>query len=186
MKYTLTLPEGTITYKGGNYHGTATTGHWSPANPDTFGGLKDKDTVSVVCTFNLNPTMPHNVPMPGYSDYYGLCVGACEKGDTAAITRMETAKYYSTKTGQLVQYPLDGVMQTTTTTNAVATPENIFYNAQSESQPSTVLSNNRGTLPALVYNWTMTYNGSNDICSNGKDVEIVYGYGDPMDGDTEA
>lgn len=175
MEYHLTLPQGTISVRNGIFQGSQTNVIWSPCNPNEMGGWMDGDELNVVCTFNLNPPI---TPLPGSGEYAGLCVGACSDQDTTGITQLitEAQQIYVPNVGQLLGTSSGQQI----TTNATPASGNIFYNAQSTSGDFPLTPSTRGTLSNYIYKWVMFYNGSNTVVPSGSNVEIVFGYGDPM------
>lgn len=180
MHYHLTLPMGSIKVRNHLFYGSQTIGQWSPFPPDVAGGLQDGDTLTVVCTFNLNPDIS---PQPPAHEYVGLCVGACAKSNPAAATALLTQAQRIT----LGTPASKGSLLGTTISTASSRPSAsfMFYAAQGSVMPAVTLGNNRGTLSQYIYRWTMTYNGQNTVAQNGDDVEIVYGYGDPQSGEVD-
>ena len=173
--YHLTLPKGTITKSHGEmYHGSHTTAVWAPYNPLTVGGWKKGDTVEIMCTFNLEPDNLDKKDWPPAKNYNGLCVGACMASDKAAVTQLiASAKRLALgNKGQLIGSHITKANK--------KSYNDIFYNAQLTILPNIELNpSNRGTLTGLVYEWTLTYNDEQDVASP-KDIELVFGYGDPM------
>jgi hypothetical protein len=176
MTYHLTLPQGLITFRNGMYQGSNTQAVWSPCNPNEAGGWQNGDILIVSCSFNLNPSMP--TPPPA-REYAGLCAGACNATNQTAVTGLiNQAKGLPFSTpGRLLG---SGI-----TTSATAAATNLFYNATSVTGTFPLRPASRGTLTNYVYQWTMTYNGSNTV-ANGNTVEIVFGYGDPMDSEVDS
>jgi len=179
MHYVVTLPQGDITItRNHTFVGSHTSAAWAPFNPDNAGGWKDGDTLTVVCTFNLNPDIS---PLPVASDYWGLCVGACSASNQAEITDLENLAYmlpFSDRVGALLGSNISS--------SSSATSQDIFFGATSTATTIALSPSSRGTLTNYVYKWVMTYNGSNTVVSSGTDVEIVYGYGDPQHGEDQS
>lgn len=181
MQYSLTLPKGVIVVRGGIFTGSNTTAIWSPCNPNELGGWLDGDQLTVVCTFNLNPPIS---PQPGAGEYAGLCAGACSDTDKVGVAALisQATSLFVPNPGQLLS--TNGISQITS--NPTATADNIFYNAQSTTGNFTLTPASRGTLSNYIYQWTMTYNGNNTVVSDGTHVEIVFGYGDPMNSEVDS
>lgn len=175
MEYSLTLPKGAITKtRKGIYQGSNTEAQWAPFNPNLNGGWKSGDTLDVICTFNINP--PGITPPPA-GEYVGLCAGACHINSPIEIAKLirEATSIGSGNPGKLVG---NGIVKGAKTDSA------IFYNAVATTH-TIVLPNGRGTLTNYVYKWAMTYNDTNTVAT-GEDVEIVFGYGDPMNSEVES
>lgn len=174
--YTLVLPLGAITYGNNRWRGDTTEGTWHPANPNTFGGLNDGDIVTITCTFNYNPDV---TPLPPAREYYGLAVGSCSATDQPAINGLKRAIGGTARAGGLIR---GGHMTESQSPSA----SDIFYKAVGIMTPSVALTpSSRGTIPPLYYQWTMTYNGNNNVVTDGSNVEIVFGYGDPHVGEND-
>jgi len=172
QKYRLTLPIGQIHFKNNLWIGSQTTANFLPWNPEVVGGWKTGDTLQVMCAFDLNPNI---TPLPPATEYQGLVVGALNN-PTAAEIRALKQTITGTWSG--------GTVQAGITTNSSPGATDIFYNATSLSAPPLQLTpSSRGTLPSLVYEWTMTYNASGNFNPNG--IELVFGYGDPMDSEVQ-
>lgn len=179
MHYLVTLPQGSITITRNNtFVGSQTAAAWAPFNPDNAGGWNDGDTLSVVCTYNLNPG---TTPLPPASEYWGLCVGACSASNQAGVTALKSLAYRLPSTDQV-----GALLGTNISVSASPNPQDIFYGATSATTTIPLKPPSRGTLTNYVYKWTMTYNGSNTVVTSGDDVEIVYGYGDPQHGDDQS
>jgi hypothetical protein len=176
MIYHLTLPKGLITFRHGIYQGSNTQAVWSPCNPTDNGGWQNGDTLMVSCSFNLNPNIA--VPPPS-SEYAGLCAGSCSGKDQTTINALiaQAQAIYVPTPGQLLG---NGI-----TTSATPADSNLFYNAASVTGTFVLKPAGRGTLPNYIYQWTMTYNGTNTV-ADGNDVEIVFGYGDPMNSEVDS
>lgn len=168
MDYVLILPEGAITENRGKFVGSKTVGIWSPHNPDYNGiGWQAGDTLTVVATFNLNPNTP---TLPPASEYYGLSCAALNDPTPSGISNIE-----NWLKGQAA-----GVAGAGITTNT--TPDNntdIFFNAVPYRTNIQLQPSSRGTISNIVYKWTMDYN-ANYVGVNPLNVELIYGYGDPM------
>jgi peptidyl-Lys metalloendopeptidase len=173
--YTLTLPEGTISVRNKIFKGSQTEAIWSPCNPNEVGGWLQGDQLAVICSFNLNPPI---TPQPSASEYCGLCVGACSDQDTNGIATLisEAQGIYVPNPGQLLG--VNSLNQVTTNTTPVAS--NIFYSADMTAGTFPLTPATRGTLSNYIYQWSLTYNGDNTIVPSGSNVEVVFGYGDPM------
>lgn len=185
MEYTLTLPKGAITKtRNGIYQGSTTEAQWAPFNPNDRlapnKGWQPGDTLSVVCTFNLNP--PGVTPPPPAKEYVGLCAGACATDNPSEIAKLikEATRITTPAPGRLVGNGIELKPQTPTAPAATS----IFYNAVATTQ-TVVLSGSRGTLTDYVYKWTMEYNAANTVAT-GTTVEIVFGYGDPMNSEVQS
>lgn len=168
--YTLTLPGGTITLADGVYAGSVTTGQWSPYPPATVGGLKDGDTVTACCTFALSPDVS---PLPPGADYLGLSIGACSSSNTAGLSAMQ-AQASAITSGSADSAGI--LLGSALSTHSTPTNADLFYGVTSQENASQTLPGNRGSLAACVYQWSMTYNGSNTVAHNGQDVTLVYAY----------
>lgn len=178
MEYHLTLPQGTITLRNHIFTGSETQGSWSPFNPNNLGGWKDGDTLTVVCTFNLNPDLN---PLPSASEYWGLCVGACAATDNSQVQSL-----LNQARGLSSRYRTGALLGNYITTETDANYSYIFYKATSTAVTVDLQPSSRGTLTNYIFRWDMTYNGNNRVVSSGDDVELVYGYGDPQYGDDES
>lgn len=181
MEYHLTLPQGTISVRNGIFKGSQTNVIWSPCNPNEMGGWMDGDELNVVCTFNLNPPIS---PLPGAGEYAGLCVGSCSDQDATGIAQLvaEAQQILVPNIGQLLGTSSGQQI----TTNATPAAGNIFYNAQPTSGDFPLTPSSRGSLSGYIYKWVMYYNGSNTVVPGGSNVEIVFGYGDPMWSETDS
>ena len=139
--------------------------------------------MTVTCTFNPYPgiaagTSKDDFVGPAASEYMGVCVGALNNPTAAEIASLKSQIAGS--------YVGNGKLFAGVTANATASASDIFYGATSTSLPSALALKgktesgvSRGSLPAgLIYSWTMTYNGAGGF--NGTDVELIFGYGDPM------
>ena len=172
MRYQLTLPKGAITLRNHIYTGSQTDMIWSPVNPIKKGGWKDGDTLSVTCTFNLTPETD---PLPNSTEYVGLSAGACNSNDTGKVNALiQAAKSLPLKSKGAL---LGGI-----TKNKSPEPQDIFYAATFESATFQLEPASRGELKDYIYHWEMKYNGANTV-TDGDHVEIVFGYGDPMESD---
>lgn len=171
MKYTLTLPKGQISFKHNLFIGSTTAGQWAPMNPAVNGGWKNGDILQVSCTYNLNPNIH---PLPSASAYEGLVVGALNNATKAQIDAL-MRRIISTWSG--------GTVVAGITTNGSPGPGDIFYAAKAEKFSAPLSPPSRGTLTNLVYEWTMTYNGGGGY--NPNNVELVFGYGDPQESETD-
>lgn len=168
--YTLTLPQGVITENRGQFVGSETHGIWSPVNPKALGGWKDGDTLTVVCTFNLNPE--NTADLPPASSYFGLSAAAINNASsTAGETAINQAKTW-------LASQRAGIVGAGITTGS-ASSSFLFYNASSETENIPLVPTTRGTITDIVYEWNMTYN-ANYPNVTVKDIEIIFGYGDPM------
>lgn len=168
--YTLTEPKGQITFRDKKWYGSKVEGHWAPYNPNIVGGWKDGDTLTVSVTFNVDPTMPPGQPQPPASQYYGLCVAALNEPTEQEIEAVD--KKMSGSTGR------SGGLFGGITTSAIA-GSNIFYNAKSTPLGASVPVAGGGNLSAtLIFMWTMQYNAKGGF--NAQDIELIFGYGDPM------
>ena len=173
--YHLTLDKAAIIYKNGNFLGSSPDTTWSPISPynKTLNGWQDGDKFCIVCTFNLNPDIN---PQPDPELYAGLCVGACKQGTKEVDELVKMAKNVFLPTqGQILTIVNSTPIIVTEADNPPETA--IFYNAIASKYTYT-LPNNRGKLKNYIYKWEMTYNGNNTIVT-GKNVEIIFGYGDP-------
>lgn len=176
MQYFLTLPKGKITFRNGMYQGSNTEAVWAPCNPNDVGGWQNGDTLTVNCTFNLNPT---NVVPPPSTEYAGLCVGSCNAANTAGVKALISE-------AQAIFVPNPGkILGSTISTSPTPAPNAIFYNAKSMTGTFALQPASRGSLNNYIFQWTMTYNANNTI-ANGTDVEIVFGYGDPMTSEVDS
>jgi len=180
MQYTLTLPAGVITVRNGIYKGSNTQAQWAPCNPLQNGGWKAGDTLLVTCTLNLSPNVN---PMPPSTDYAGLCAGACAANNQAAVNAL---------TALAVNLPIPNpgqLLGTGITTSATAIPSAIFYNCIATTGTFVLPAPppNRGTLTNYIYQYSMAYNAGNTItgAGGGNNVEIVFGYGDPMNSEVD-
>jgi hypothetical protein len=175
MRYQLTLPKGAIKRRGTVYIGSHTDMIWSPVNPEDNGGWKNGDILSVTCSFNLNPDVN---PKPPSYDYGGLCAGACNSGDSSAVAALiRAAKNLPLRTTGVL-------LNSGMTTNTTPASDNIFYGATYEAATfhlERTYPNNK-TLVNYKYHWEMIFNGANTV-ADGENVEIVFGYGDPMESD---
>lgn len=170
MVYHLTLEKGAITYRNGIYRGSSTQAVWSPWNPLETGGWKAGDQLSVVCTFNLNPDVN---PKPPAKEYVGLCVGACNSTNSDEVNKLEN---------QARQLPLGtkGALLGSNITKSDSPGDSaIFYKAGPTAITIQLEPTSRGQLENYIYKWVMNYNAANTVAS-GKEVEIVFGYGDPQ------
>jgi hypothetical protein len=173
MRYQLTLPKGAISRRGTIYVGSHTDMIWSPVNPEENGGWKNGDVLSVTCSFNLNPDVD---PRPPSYDYGGLCAGACNSDNTSEIeTLIKAAKNLPLRTTGVL-------LNSKMTTNTTPVSDNIFYGATSEAATFQLEPASRGQLVNYKYHWEMIFNGANTV-ADGDHVEIVFGYGDPMESD---
>ncbi len=213
ITYHLTLDKAAITYKNGIYTGKDPQSTWSPINPDkeTADGWQNGDILSVVCTFDLNPVVKNELgqiePQPGANEYSGLCVGACMAGTDDVSKLINKARGLALpNVGQILT--LDA-SKPTIITDAVKPPNTaIFYNAIKSTYTYTLNKVNNITkkhekLNNYIYKWELTYNGNNTVVKatkvkvkdektgkekeviipKEKNVEIVFGYGDPHVGD---
>lgn len=171
MKYTLTLPKGQIKFKHNLFVGSTTAGQWAPMNPAVNGGWKDGDILQVSCTYNLNPKIN---PLPPASAYEGLVVGALNNATQAQINALMQSIIGTWSGGTVVA----GI-----TTSRSPGPGDIFYGAAAQKFSAPLKPSSRGKLTNLVYEWTMTYNGNGGF--NPDNVELVFGYGDPQDSETD-
>jgi len=178
--YNLTLQKGAIKVRNGIFTGSSTEAVWSPVNPNENGGWKDADTVTVVCTFNLNPNIS---PQPSSNNYAGLCVGACSDQDKTGINFLikQAQGIFVPNPGQLLTYGAPS----TITEDSTPADGNIFYGAQSTVGTFSLTPSSRGILTNYIYQWQLIYNGSNLVAPNGN-VELVFGYGDPQFSDTDS
>lgn len=176
MTYNLTLPKGFITFRNGIYQGSNTEAVWSPCNPDDNSGWQDGDILIITCSLNINPAMTNPPPA---TQYAGLCAGACNDSDQSTINALisQAKQIYVPSPGQL--------LGTGITTSATPQPSNLFYNAIAIKGTFILTPPSRGTLTNYIYQWTLTYNGNNTI-AKGNQVEIVFGYGDPMDSEVDS
>jgi hypothetical protein len=167
MDYSLILPQGVITENRGSFVGSQTHGIWSPCNPVAVGGWKAGDTLIVICTFDLNP---NTSDLPDASEYYGLSAAALNNptanGIQGVINKMKR------QSAGIVE---GGITQSATPNNNT----DIFYNAVSNSESIPLTPSSRGTIQNIVYKWTMDYN-ANYVNVNPINIELIYGYGDPM------
>lgn len=167
MNYTLTVPMTAPASGQGCWFGSSNEAHWFPARPSAFGGLKDGDDVTVTCSFDLTPQSNNS---PAYWAYRGLTVGSCPVADRERCGQLSVAAAEISATGGLIS---GGHI-----TQAVApTGQDIFYNALGLQTPTIPLGRERGTIGSIYYQWTMTYNGANDLVADGNKVEIVFGFG---------
>ncbi len=185
LHYSLTLPQGEITLvgaeagivrgvRGNMYRGSTTIAVWSPAHPIDLGGFKDGDELVVRATFNLNPTTMSADLRPPAINYVGLSVGACHSTDRAAVEGLEH-KAKNLALGN-VGHLLGGI-----STSQERSNDAIFYKAESYVIPEMQLDPpSRGKLINYVHKWKMIFNSHNTIDPSGKEVELVFGYGDPM------
>lgn len=171
MKYTLTLPKGQIHFKHNLFTGSETQGQWSPMNPAENGGWKSGDVLQVSCTYNLNPNIKK---LPPASDYEGLVVGALNNPTKAQITALKNHIIGTFSGGTVVA----GI-----TTNSSPGAGDIFYAAASKTFSAQLNPPSRGELNNLVYEWTMTYNAEGGF--DPMNIELVFGYGDPMDSEVD-
>lgn len=180
MNYTLTEPKGQIVFRNNLFHGSQVEGNWSPFNPEQNQGWQDGDTLTVTCTFNLYPngTKGPDFVGPNANQYMGLCVGALNKPTPGQIQNLKS-RISGARIGNGKLF--DGI-----TTNATPSDNDIFYAAVSTALgTSQTLEGNdqygspRGTISGdLIYQWTMQYNASSNF--DPTDIEIIFGYGDPM------
>ena len=169
--YHLTLPKGLITFRNGIYRGSHTEAVWSPANPKDLGGWQDGDTLIVTCSFNLNPEIPSPPP---HTDYVGLCAGACNSTNTSEVNSL-------IRTARSLGFPNPGeLVGNGISTSSSRSASAIFYKCTSKIGTFPLQPPSRGTLTNYVYQYEMLYNGQNTVAS-GTEVEVVFGYGDPMD-----
>lgn len=177
MEYTLTLPKGEIKVRNNIFSGSHTEAVWAPCNPKDLGGWQDGDRLHVICAFNLNPPID---PQPPSSRYAGLCAGACSTEDRPKIREL-------VRMALGLPLPNPGILlDSEISMSSSAGPGDIFYNAQSESQTFQLRPSSRGELRDYIYKWHMTYNGNNEVVPDGNSVEIVFGYGDPMETEVES
>lgn len=166
MRYHLTLPKGQIKLRGNVFVGSNTEGEWSPVNPMKLGGWKKGDELTVTCTFN---TQPEGLPrLPDANEYFGLSVAALNNPTEQEIQN-EIRKVKSFSAGQA----LDGI------TNSDNPANSIFYKAKSETVNIPLQPSSRGTIQNIVYDWHMVYTGNEGLDPNN--IELIFGYGDPMD-----
>lgn len=177
MDYHLTLPKGLITLRNGIYQGSHTEAVWSPFNPIETGGWQNGDTLAVVCSFNLNPNVS---PKPPANQYAGLCAGACNATNQGAVNSLiaQAKSLPLASPGKLLG---NGISTATSSPPATA----LFYKCVATTGTFALQPTSRGTLTNYVYRYVMTYNGSNTV-ANGNQVEIVFGYGDPMDSEVDS
>jgi len=171
MKYTLTLPKGQISFKHNLFVGSTTQGQWAPTNPEQQGGWANGDILQVSCTFNLNPPIS---PLPAASDYEGLVVGALNDPTPQQIEALKN---------QIISTWSGGTVVAGITENSSPGSGDIFYNAQPQSFTTQLTPSSRGTLTNLVYEWTMAYNGAGGF--DPRNIELVFGYGDPQDSEVD-
>ena len=175
MNYFLTLPQGAITVNRGQFVGSHTVGIWSPFNPVHNNGWQEGDTLTIVATFNLYPeNLAPNFPRA--FEYVGLSAAALNRPTRERINQV---------IGQLMR-PSRGTVAEGITENS--TPNNatdIFYNVVSETETISLQPSSRGTIQNLVYQWKMDYN-SNYENVDPMDIELIFGYGDPMDTEEQA
>lgn len=201
--YVLTLNAGKINFvegavRGQMFEGSETTANWSPMNPKMRGGFKDGDILRVVATFNLSPENleKEGKPWPPASNYVGLSVGACLDSDEGRIQELlgkARALPYE-HNGHL----LGGILPDESDPEFHEGPYQdhhgddpnnyIFLHAKGTRfgapvplEKNQYNEHDRGELPgSLVYKWEMIFNGHNNIDPTGKEVELIFGYGDPM------
>lgn len=169
MVYHLTLPKGVITENRGVFVGSKTHGIWSPFAPGSKSapkGWQAGDKLVVTCTFNL---YPNTTDLPKAKDYYGLSVAAINNPTPAEVKKVEgnMKRRSAGTTGQGV------------TTSTTPNDQSIFYNAVPEKATFALQPASRGIINNIVYHWTMDYNAAYPGV-NPTDIEIIFGYGDPM------
>lgn len=180
MQYTLTLPAGTITLtRDGIFKGSNTTASWSPCNPldSSAGGWVDGDTLVVTCSLNINPQGLSKLPPS--TEYVGLCAGACNATDTTTVNRLiaDAKGIITPNPGKLIG---NGI-----STSSSRSTTSIFYNCTQLTESFILKPSSRGTLNNYVYQYSMTYNGQNTVAPANQ-VEIVFGYGDPMNSEVDS
>lgn len=141
---------------------------WSPHDPNTYAGWLQGDSLKITAAFNLNPNV---TPLPPASSYNGLSLGVVNRTDTAGVSNlMASIQALTGSAGVPVGTGLSFGNPATTT---------IFYNATPStlSSPITLQPSTRGRLSGLNYAWTLTYNASNTVIANQRQVMIGVGYG---------
>jgi hypothetical protein len=170
MIYSLTVAKGAITFTECICIASSINAIWSPCNPVDNGGWQKGDTLIVTCFFNLNPLL--GVPPPS-TEYGGLYVGACSYLNQNAIQELivQAKSTCVPNHGQL--------LGTGITINEIPIASNLFYDAKPVRGTFLLNPAARGKLNNYIYQWIMKYNECNNI-TDGGNVEIVFGYGDPM------
>ncbi|WP_444890509.1 hypothetical protein [Microbulbifer sp. DLAB2-AA] len=171
--YQLTLYPGAITQTGNCYSGSMHDSvNWFPQNPlhTAAGGWVEGDTLTVLCTVNTNPRGV--TPPPPLSQYVDLRVGACDAQDPTTVSQIEAG---------ITAYSTTKLIWGNITTES--TGDNyIFVNATSTSHP--INFGARGS-KNLINKWTMDYNPTNTVRSDGKHIEVIFGWGDPQEADSD-
>jgi len=186
--YLLQLPIGEIvrnpdgTFRGQIFDSSESEKFWAPQSPEFNGGWDAGDKLIVTCGFHtaeiIDPSTGQPYPLneqPVPSDFYGLSVDGLYDPTAQQLQRAE----------RNLKSQSAGIVGPGITTSA--TPNNntdIFYNAQSFSEDVQLQPASRGTIPNIVYMWTMDFNanfnnnGAGNV--NTLEIELLFGYGDPM------
>jgi len=188
--YVLTLPIGQITrnsngtFSGQLFNSKQLESEWRPISPEHNGGWKAGDKLIVACGFHTKEIIdPHtSQPYPSNeqptpSDFYGLSVDALYNPTPQQIRNAENN----------LKNQHAGIIGPGITNNTI--PNNgtdIFYNAVSDSENVNLQPSSRGTIEDIVYMWTMDFNSSfnpptpRGANMNPLEIELIFGYGDPM------